>query len=124
MTAEKGAIVGRRLLLGFSTALTNGRNGVGFSRWDRPSRLDICPQKPHILCMRVLESFILPGRGLIVSTDEVIELPGTHRVANVKSPDGTQFQAEIVRSNSHNPDYLLVGVGKDDVPVGSMIDVS
>ena len=80
--------------------------------------------KAHILGMRVLESFILLGRGLIVSTDEVIELPGTHRVANVKSPDGTHFQAEIIRSNSHNPDYLLVGVGKDDVPVGSMIDVS
>ena len=74
--------------------------------------------------MRVLETFNLPGRGLIVSTDEVIEFPfGARRIANIRSPHGAKSQAEIRRSASHYPDYLLMNVGKDDVPVGSTIDL-
>ena len=75
--------------------------------------------------MRVLDTFDVPGRGLVVSTDEVIEFPsGSRRIATVSSPDGARIQVEIRPSVSHNPDYLLMNVGKQDVPIGSTIDVA
>lgn len=75
--------------------------------------------------MRVLDTFNLPERGLIVSTDEVIEFPfGARRIATIRSPSGAQIQAEIRRSVSHDHDYLLMSVGKDDVPIGSTIDLA
>lgn len=36
---------------------------------------DICEAVPHCHRMRVLDTFDVHGRGVIVSTDEVIEFP-------------------------------------------------
>lgn len=74
--------------------------------------------------MRVLDTFLVPDRGLIVSTDEAIAISSSNRCfVTVRAPDGTNLSAEVVGAALGQQDYLLLGVGKDEVPVGSLIKV-
>jgi hypothetical protein len=74
--------------------------------------------------MRVLDTFVLPGRGLIVSTDKVANVTFVdRRIATITLPDGSKLEAEVLGSRLQHPDYLLAGIGKDDVPIGSIIEI-
>jgi hypothetical protein len=80
--------------------------------------------------MRVAEAFQITGRGLVVAVEEVTELPvGKKLSARITTPDGTSIDAEAFKEwlLRRTPEllekeaYLLVGLVKDDVPVGSEI---
>ena len=78
--------------------------------------------------MRVADTFQIAGRGLAVVVDEATDLPVNKKLAaTVVKPDGTTLNADAFKEwllhRSGDPiereAFLLMGLTKADVPVGS-----
>lgn len=85
------------------------------------------------MASRVSDTFLVTGRGLVVAIDGKTDLPVARRLrATIELADGRTLSAEaskewflirqpVVRENEA---FLLHGLNKDDVPIGSLIDLS
>src|SRR5690349_10019572 len=78
--------------------------------------------------MKVVETFRISGRGLVVMIDTTTELPvGKKLSATITRPDGSTVLAdafkEWLRRSSQEPidqeAFLLLGLSESDVPLGS-----
>lgn len=78
--------------------------------------------------MRIVDTFLITGRGLAVAIDQATELPvGRKLVATVLRPDGgivsaDAFKEWLLRRNPERVEteaFLLVGLSKSDAPIGS-----
>jgi hypothetical protein len=78
--------------------------------------------------MRVADTFVVTGRGLIVAVEETADLPvGKKLAATVIKRDGSAINADAFKERllrySTEPlegeAFLLIGLAKEDVPVGS-----
>ena len=83
--------------------------------------------------MIVAETFEITGRGLAVAVDEVTDLPvGKKLAAVIHRPDGSTLRAEAFKEwllrrtldPIENEAFLLLGLTKDDVPVGSDLELT
>lgn len=82
--------------------------------------------------MRVIETFEITGRGVVVLADETTDhSAGARLVATVRRPDGSTVNAEAFKERLlryrpeaiENEAYLLRKLSKTDVPIGSEIYV-
>jgi len=80
--------------------------------------------------MRVADTFHITGRGLAVAVDEATDLPVSKKLAaTVVRPDGTMLNADafkewLLRRSTDSIEgeaFLLMGLSKADVPVGSQL---
>ena len=78
--------------------------------------------------MRVADTFLITGRGLVVAVDETTDMPiGKKLAATVIKTDGAAIEADAFKERflrySTEPikgeAFLLMGLAKEDVPVGS-----
>ena len=83
--------------------------------------------------MRVADTFQITGRGLAVAVDEATDLPVSRKLAaTVVRPDGTTVSADAFKEwllrRSADPieseAFLLMGLTKADVPIGSELHLS
>ena len=83
--------------------------------------------------MQVADTFLITGRGLVVAVERATDLPtGKRLVATVIRPDGTAINADAFKEwllrRSPQPvekeSYLLMGLTKEDVPIGSDLRLS
>ncbi len=83
--------------------------------------------------MRVADTFQITGRGLVVAVEGTTELPVAKKLAAiVRRPDGTTIEAEAFKEwlLRRTPEpiereaFLLPGLCKDDIPIGSEIELT
>lgn len=78
--------------------------------------------------MRVADTFLITGRGLVVAVDETTDWPvGKRLAATVIRADGTTVNADAFKewlsrrtpAPNEKEAFLLMGLNKEDAPIGS-----
>ncbi len=82
--------------------------------------------------MKIIDTFQITGRGLVVAIDETTELPvGKKLLAVMSRTDGSSisvdaYKESFLRKNSQPIEgeaFLLMGLSKLDVPLGSELQL-
>jgi hypothetical protein len=77
--------------------------------------------------MRVIDTFEISGRGVVVVVDETTDLQVSKKLfASVMRPDGSAILAGAFKEFRHlkpgeKEAFLLMGLSKSDVPIGSYL---
>lgn len=82
--------------------------------------------------MRIVDTFQITGRGLVVAVESFSGLPvGKKLAATIIRPDGTSIFADAFKEwllrreqKAETEAFLLMGLSKDDVPAGSEIELT
>ncbi|MGR4865272.1 hypothetical protein [Caulobacter sp. LARHSG274] len=83
--------------------------------------------------MKIVDTFEIIGRGLVVATDEITSLPvATELLATITRPDGATFAAAAYKEwlfwrqpvARESEAFLLRGLSKPEVPIDSEIEIT